>query len=112
MTQCDDVHVFICLNKKIKGKCCSMYDTDEIFEYLRSTLTQKKNLLKNKKNIKIVKTSCLGKCAFGPNIYIVPEGIWYTFSNIEDIDEIINKHLINGEKVLRLINKGIHSENP
>jgi len=33
---------------------------------------------------------------------IYPEGVWYTFKNSEDIDEIFNSHLLNNKIVERL----------
>jgi (2Fe-2S) ferredoxin len=33
---------------------------------------------------------------------VYPEGIWYTYLDEEDVDEIIDSHLVNGEPVDRL----------
>ena len=33
---------------------------------------------------------------------VYPEAIWYTFVDLEDIDEIIRSHLQNGKLVERL----------
>jgi (2Fe-2S) ferredoxin len=35
-------------------------------------------------------------------VVIYPEGTWYTYVDKEDIDEIIDEHLINGKVVERL----------
>jgi (2Fe-2S) ferredoxin len=34
---------------------------------------------------------------------IYPEGVWYTYSSIEDVEEIIQRHLLKGERVERLM---------
>ena len=34
---------------------------------------------------------------------VYPQAIWYTFIDNEDIDEIIDSHLINGKVVERLV---------
>jgi (2Fe-2S) ferredoxin len=34
---------------------------------------------------------------------IYPEGVWYTYHSIEDVEEIIQRHLIKGERVERLM---------
>jgi len=34
---------------------------------------------------------------------IYPEGIWYTFIDTDDIEEIIQSHLIKGKSVERLL---------
>jgi (2Fe-2S) ferredoxin len=33
---------------------------------------------------------------------IYPEGVWYSFKNSKDIDEILNTHLLNNKIVERL----------
>jgi (2Fe-2S) ferredoxin len=33
---------------------------------------------------------------------VYPEGVWYTYVDNSDIDEIVNAHLIGGEVVERL----------
>jgi len=44
----------------------------------------------------------MGRCGQGPVLVIYPEGIWYTFKNEADLDEIIAQHLVNGNVVKRL----------
>lgn len=55
------------------------------------------------KDIRINQSGCLDRCELGPAIVIYPEGIWYTYRNKKDIDEIIEKHLIVGDRVERLM---------
>ena len=45
---------------------------------------------------------CLDRCEEGPCVVIYPEGIWYTYFDRADVDEIIESHLINGKIVERL----------
>ena len=35
-------------------------------------------------------------------LVVYPEGVWYQYANTDDIDEIIDSHLINGQVVERL----------
>jgi (2Fe-2S) ferredoxin len=35
-------------------------------------------------------------------VVVYPEGVWYTYVDREDIDEIIESHLVNGVPVARL----------
>ncbi len=46
---------------------------------------------------------CLNQCEFGPTMVIYPEGVWYTYNNEDDIDEILTRHVIRGERVERLL---------
>ena len=52
--------------------------------------------------IRINKAGCLDRCADGPVLVIYPEGVWYTYVDEEDIEEIIQSHLIKGCTVSRL----------
>ena len=52
--------------------------------------------------IRVNKAGCLDRCADGPVMVIYPEGIWYTFIDPEDIEEIIQSHFIEGRAVSRL----------
>ena len=45
---------------------------------------------------------CLDRCELGPVMVIYPEGIWYGYRTREDIDEILESHLIGGRPVARL----------
>ena len=38
----------------------------------------------------------------GRNVVVYPEGTWYTYVDKQDIDEIIDEHLVNGREVERL----------
>lgn len=108
MTDC--THILTCINKKEKGKCCALFNTERVYEFLREEINRKRHLFKDPKKVKAVKTSCLGQCAFGPNIFIIPDNIWYTFSCIEDVIEIVDTHFIQGKRVERLINSRIHND--
>ncbi len=46
---------------------------------------------------------CLDRCEQGPVVVIYPEGTWYTYLDESDIDEIVEKHLVQGEIVERLL---------
>jgi (2Fe-2S) ferredoxin len=45
----------------------------------------------------------LDRCAQGPLMVVYPEAVWYTFVDHEDLDEIIESHLVNGKVVSRLV---------
>jgi NADH:ubiquinone oxidoreductase subunit F (NADH-binding)/(2Fe-2S) ferredoxin/NAD-dependent dihydropyrimidine dehydrogenase PreA subunit len=48
-------------------------------------------------------TGCNGFCAAGPIAVIQPDGIFYQKLKLEDVDEIIDQHLVNGNVVQRLL---------
>ena len=45
---------------------------------------------------------CLDRCEDGPVAVVYPEGVWYTYVDKEDIDEIVDQHLAGGKEVKRL----------
>jgi len=49
------------------------------------------------------KAGCLDACNLGPVMVVYPEGTWYTFIDTDDIEEIIQSHLLEGKPVARLI---------
>jgi (2Fe-2S) ferredoxin len=44
----------------------------------------------------------MDRCAEGPCIVIYPQAIWYTYRNQDDVEEIIQEHLVGGRIVERL----------
>ena len=53
--------------------------------------------------MRINNAGCLDRCEQGPVMVIYPEETWYTYIDNEDLDEIIEKHLLKGQKVFRLL---------
>ncbi len=58
--------------------------------------------LVGKGRVRINTAGCLDRCEEGPIIVVYPEGVWYTYMDKEDVDEIIREHLVNGRVVERL----------
>lgn len=95
-------HVFICTNQKDPGKqCCAHSGGKLYFSYLKTRLKDLDRHGPGK--IRVSQSGCLGRCGLGPCIAIYPEGLWYTYRSFADIDEIINRGLIEGEVVDRLL---------
>jgi (2Fe-2S) ferredoxin len=44
----------------------------------------------------------MDRCDLGPVMVVYPDDVWYTYVDKEDIDEIIDQHLIGGKVVERL----------
>ena len=71
---------------------------------LRNYMKKKVTSLKLGK-IRVNQSGCLDQCENGPIMVIYPQGVWYKYKNFEDVDEIINSHLIKGKIVKRLLLK-------
>ena len=54
-------------------------------------------------NVRINNAGCLDRCELGPSVVIYPEGIWYSCATREEIDEVLQKHLVQGGRAERLM---------
>ncbi len=70
----------------------------------------KKNKLEDK--VVIIETGCLGPCTYGPVIIMQKDNTFYENLKPEDAEEIIEKHIINGEIIERLAHKDGKHEKP
>ena len=94
-------HVFFCLNQRENGEaCCMDKGAEAAFEHMKSRV--KKLNLNGKDQVRINRAGCFDRCAEGPLLVVYPQAIWYTFVDNEDIDEIIEGHLLQGKVVERL----------
>ncbi len=53
--------------------------------------------------VKIVQTGCFGLCALGPVVIVYPDGTFYSRVSPEDVEEIVESHLLKGHVVERLV---------
>jgi len=58
--------------------------------------------LNGKGKIRVNSAGCMDRCDEGPVLVVYPDGVWYTYVDKHDIDEIIEEHLLNGRIVTRL----------
>lgn len=98
-----DRHVFFCCNQRDAGAdrpCCAGFDAIDARAYAKQKL--KALGLTGEGKVRINQAGCLDRCEEGPVLVIYPEGVWYTYVDTEDVDEIIERHVIGGEVVQRL----------
>jgi (2Fe-2S) ferredoxin len=55
------------------------------------------------RNVRINASGCLDRCELGPTMVIYPEGVWYGYRTKEDVDEILETHVLKGGRVKRLM---------
>ncbi len=60
--------------------------------------------------VKLVQTGCFGLCALGPIVIIYPDGTFYSRVTPEDVNEIVEEHLLKGRPVERLIYRDEHTD--
>lgn len=90
-------HILVC-----HGTGCTSSKSPEILKRFRKILKEK-----NIENVRVIQTGCFGLCAKGPIVIIRPEDTFYAMVKPEDCEEIIEKHIQNGEVVERLLCKDI-----
>lgn len=97
-TNIREKHILVC-----QGTGCTSSKSPEILENFKKIIKEK-----NIQNVRVIKTGCFGLCAKGPIVIIRPEDTFYAMVKPEDCEEIIEKHILNGEKVQRLLCKDIN----
>ena len=90
-------HILVC-----QGTGCTSSKSPEIIEEFKRKIKEK-----NVDNVRVIKTGCFGLCAKGPIVIIRPEDTFYAMITKEDCLEIIEKHILNGELVERLLCKDV-----
>jgi (2Fe-2S) ferredoxin len=95
-------HIFFCLNERKGGEeCCAQHHAQEAFDRCKSLV--KAAGLAGPGQVRVNKAGCLDRCAAGPVAVVYPEGVWYSYVDARDIDEIVESHLKNGQVVTRLL---------
>ncbi len=95
-------HVFFCLNTREDGAaCCTDYGAEAAFNHMKARV--KKLNLNGEGKVRINRAGCFDRCGEGPLLVIYPQAVWYRFVDTDDIDEIIDAHLIGGKTVERLL---------
>lgn len=54
-------------------------------------------------DIRANNAGCLDQCEHGVTVVVYPEQVWYGHVTVADVDELIERHLIKGEVVDRLM---------
>ena len=83
------------------GTGCTSSGSMKLYERF-ATLLAEKGL---EKEVKLVKTGCFGLCAAGPVVIVYPEGAFYSGIQVDDVDTIVEEHLIKGRIVTKLLYK-------
>ena len=94
-------HVFFCCNQRGEGEtCCNNFGASAAQTYAKDRIGQLK--LKGVGKVRINKAGCMDRCDDGPVVVVYPEEVWYSYVDNEDIEEIIQEHLVHGRVVERL----------
>ncbi len=95
-------HIFVCANVRDPSSprgCCDPAGQAELQKALKGKLAERG--LKGR--VRANKSGCLDQCEHGPNMVIYPEAVWYGGVRKEDLDEIVESHILGGVPVRRLM---------
>ena len=95
-------HIFVCTNQRSaddpRGSCSKLGS-----QALHEVFKQETKRLNLKGTVRANKAGCLDRCSEGPSVVIYPEGVWYSVKTEADVKEIMERHVMQGEVVTRLI---------
>lgn len=97
-------HIFFCVNDRGEGAdrpSCNQCGSALMRDYAKKKV--KALGLAGPGQIRVNQAGCLDRCEEGPACVVYPEGVWYTYVDEHDVDEIIESHLVNGKPVERLM---------
>lgn len=94
-------HVLVCLNARPPGNpkgSCGEKGSPELFARLKA-LVKERGLTSR---VIVNSTSCLKHCSRGITVAVYPENVWYSGVTQDDLPEIVDSHLQQGQPVERL----------
>ncbi len=94
-------HIFICNNERKADDprgCCVGRGSLDMLDYAKGRV--KEMGLKGK--VRVNKAGCLDACEYGPSLVVYPDNIWYSPQTSEDMEEILQEHILNDRVVERI----------
>ena len=88
------MHVLVC-----GGTGCQASASAQIIKNFEDILAAKGL----QEEVQVVRTGCFGFCEKGPIVKIMPDNTFYTQVKPEDVEKIVNEHIIKGRKVTDLL---------
>lgn len=95
-------HIFFCLNQRTNGEnCCANHGAQAAYEHCKARV--KSAGLAGAGQVRVNQAGCMNRCSGAPVAVVYPEGVWYSYVDASDIDEIVDSHLRDGRVVERLL---------
>ena len=95
-------HIFVCVNRRDpdnqKG-CCASKGAEQV----RAAFKREVAVRGCKGLVRANSSGCLDQCQHGVSVVIYPEQVWYGGVTEADVPEIVEKHVLGGHVVERLL---------
>lgn len=93
-------HAFFCTNQRDGRACCQDHGAEQARQHAKQRVRAAGR--DHPGGVRVNRAGCLDRCEEGPVLVVYPEGTWYTYLDTADVDEIVDRHLLNGQVVERL----------
>jgi (2Fe-2S) ferredoxin len=89
-----DAHLFVCTNRRPDGHprgSCAAKGSEALRDYMKARVKEL-GIPRSRVN----SAGCLDRCELGPCLVIYPEGVWYKIATRDDVDRVLETHLVAG----------------
>ncbi len=83
-------HVFVCT-----ATACEERGAADTYRALKKKVKKIPGL----EGVWVNRSGSVGGCQHGPMVVFYPEGVWYHSITADRVDELIQRHLVNGEVI-------------
>ena len=93
-------HIFVCTSSRMTGVAkgfCHTKGALEIIQRFTEKLEEE-----DITDVIVSNTGCFGKNKKGPIVTVYPDNVWYGSVSTDDVDEIVESHIMNGKIVEKL----------
>lgn len=94
-------HVFVCGNRRPEGHdrgCCASKGSEKLRDYMKARVKEL-----GLPRLRVNSAGCLDRCECGPCLVIYPAGVWYKIETRDDVDRVLERHLVAGARATELM---------
>jgi (2Fe-2S) ferredoxin len=92
--------IFCCVSEG-EGKCASKGGMELLLKFREEVKAR------GLTDVLVTKVGCTSQHHCGPTVIVHPDGLWYRQVTTADVAEIIEKHIMGGQPVERLLNPNV-----
>lgn len=96
-----EAHVFVCCNRRPDGHkrgSCAARGSERLRDYMKARAREL-----GLRRVRVNTAGCLDRCELGPCVVIYPDGVWYRVNSTDDVDAVLERHVVAGGRVPALL---------